>query len=239
MAHFQRRVAELFLIGKVPNCPEGVTMRALLANLLNCAPMRVSKKYTGELVAGKHAYRVVSYDLAEEIVLNPGVVSVFRTIHLFVRKDASQSESLERISGVGLHFKLTFQPKLSHILPEGGAAARRSVPQIGRGRRLGPQDEPTRHVEPDHTTRGQETDGARPVEGDLRGRDERLFRGGARSGSGARRGSAERVRLDERRRARRGRWRRRCRRRVTRPGASVCRIACALRERERESATEK
>jgi len=33
-------VGKLFVAGRVPNCPEGTTLRALLADLLNCAPMR-------------------------------------------------------------------------------------------------------------------------------------------------------------------------------------------------------
>ena len=44
-------MAELFKTGRVPNCPEG-TMRALLADLLNCAPMRSRKN---SLVKGPSA----------------------------------------------------------------------------------------------------------------------------------------------------------------------------------------
>lgn len=52
---YAEKVAELFKTGRVPNCPEGTTMRALLADLLNCAPMRVSKKFSGERAIGAHA----------------------------------------------------------------------------------------------------------------------------------------------------------------------------------------
>ena len=41
-------------------------MRALLADLLNCAPMRVSKKFSGERAIGKCSYKRSSADLDEE-----------------------------------------------------------------------------------------------------------------------------------------------------------------------------
>ena len=57
---YAEKVAELFKTGRVPNCPEGTTMRALLADLLNCAPMRVSKKFSGERAIGKCSYKRLS-----------------------------------------------------------------------------------------------------------------------------------------------------------------------------------
>ena len=63
---YAEKVAELFKTGRVPNCPEGTTMRALLADLLNCAPMRVSKKFSGERAIGKCSYKRSSADLDEE-----------------------------------------------------------------------------------------------------------------------------------------------------------------------------
>ena len=63
---YAEKVAELFKTGRVPNCPEGTTMRALLAELLNCAPMRVSKKFSGERAIGKCSYKRSSADLDEE-----------------------------------------------------------------------------------------------------------------------------------------------------------------------------
>uniref|UniRef100_A0A7S3JWH6 Uncharacterized protein n=1 Tax=Aureoumbra lagunensis TaxID=44058 RepID=A0A7S3JWH6_9STRA len=55
------KVKELFMIGKIPYCPEEITLRALLAKLLNCTPMRVSKKYTKENALGKWVYRQAIY----------------------------------------------------------------------------------------------------------------------------------------------------------------------------------
>ena len=39
---YAEKVAELFKTGRVPNCPEGTTMRALLADLLNCCLLYTS-----------------------------------------------------------------------------------------------------------------------------------------------------------------------------------------------------
>ena len=55
---YASRVAECFDAGTLPNCPSGATLRSLLAVLLNCHPMRVSKKYGA--VAGKRGYRHVA-----------------------------------------------------------------------------------------------------------------------------------------------------------------------------------
>lgn len=63
---YAEKVAALFKTGRVPNCPEGLTMRALLADLLNCAPMRVSKKFSGERAIGKCSYKRVQDDLSKE-----------------------------------------------------------------------------------------------------------------------------------------------------------------------------
>lgn len=63
---YAEKVAALFKTGRVPNCPEGLTMRALLADLLNCAPMRVSKKFSGERAIGKCSYKRVQEDLSKE-----------------------------------------------------------------------------------------------------------------------------------------------------------------------------
>ena len=45
---YAERVSDLYRQGKLPNCPDGTTLRSLLATLLNCQPMRISKKYSGE-----------------------------------------------------------------------------------------------------------------------------------------------------------------------------------------------
>jgi hypothetical protein len=44
---YAERVSDLYRQGKLPNCPDGTTLRSLLATLLNCQPMRISKKLCG------------------------------------------------------------------------------------------------------------------------------------------------------------------------------------------------
>ena len=56
------KVFELFNAGSVPNCPEGTMFRSLLVGLLNCAPMRVSKKFFGVRAIGKQGYKRVVDD---------------------------------------------------------------------------------------------------------------------------------------------------------------------------------
>jgi len=63
---YAEKVAELFKTGRVPNCPEGVTLRALLVDLLNCEPMRISKEFSGERSMGKCKYRQTKGNLADE-----------------------------------------------------------------------------------------------------------------------------------------------------------------------------
>ncbi len=59
---YATRVADLYRAGSLPNVPDGITLRILLSKLLNCQPMRVSKKYSGESWShhGKRPYRHVA-----------------------------------------------------------------------------------------------------------------------------------------------------------------------------------
>lgn len=50
-------VRELFIKGEIPDCREGVTLRVLMAELLNCTPMRISKKFNRAKALGKVEYR--------------------------------------------------------------------------------------------------------------------------------------------------------------------------------------
>ncbi len=56
---YATRVADLYRAGSLPNVPDGITLRILLSKLLNCQPMRVSKKYSGESWShhGKRPFR--------------------------------------------------------------------------------------------------------------------------------------------------------------------------------------
>lgn len=59
-------VKDLFLRGKVPHCREGVTLRMLLAAVLNCTAMRVSKKYAKKKALGKVEYHQAHAGLDDE-----------------------------------------------------------------------------------------------------------------------------------------------------------------------------
>lgn len=64
---YASKISEFFASGRLPNCPEGMTLRSLLVNLLNCAPMRVSKKFSGEKGVGKRAYKHAHGSLDKEM----------------------------------------------------------------------------------------------------------------------------------------------------------------------------
>ena len=72
---YANHVTKLFLLGKVPNCPDGTTLRTLLASLLNCLPLRVSKKH-GKLPIGKKRGYCHSLDetIDDETVVRRGRV---------------------------------------------------------------------------------------------------------------------------------------------------------------------
>ena len=57
------RVCTLLMDNNIPT-QEGITLRVLLSRLLNCQPMRVSKKYSGEAWAthGKRPYTPARYE---------------------------------------------------------------------------------------------------------------------------------------------------------------------------------
>ena len=57
------RVSTLLMDNNIPT-QEGITLRVLLSRLLNCQPMRVSKKYSGEAWAthGKRPYTPARYE---------------------------------------------------------------------------------------------------------------------------------------------------------------------------------
>jgi hypothetical protein len=48
-AYANRLIAQ-FENGTLPDCAEGSTLRSYLARKLNCAPMRISKKFAGQCI---------------------------------------------------------------------------------------------------------------------------------------------------------------------------------------------
>ena len=53
---FANQVIAHFHAGVLPNCDNGATLRALLAELLHCSPMRISKKFAGDGAIGKRTF---------------------------------------------------------------------------------------------------------------------------------------------------------------------------------------
>ena len=56
---FAQKVIGYFHQGVLPNCDNGSTLRALLASLLHCSPMRISKKFAGDGAIGKRTFTKV------------------------------------------------------------------------------------------------------------------------------------------------------------------------------------
>ena len=51
-----------FELGLLPDCEEGATLRSYLAHKLNCAPMRISKKFAGKCI-GKVSFLLLIFSL--------------------------------------------------------------------------------------------------------------------------------------------------------------------------------
>ena len=81
---------------------EGITLRVLLSRLLNCQPMRVSKKYSGEAWAthGKRPYTPARY---EAVPSQPDAAELGRlegAFHRSLRPGAQLTTSLLGTSGL-------------------------------------------------------------------------------------------------------------------------------------------
>lgn len=53
---FANRLIQDFELGLLLDCENGCTLRSYLARKLNCAPMRISKKFAGQCI-GKHVFQ--------------------------------------------------------------------------------------------------------------------------------------------------------------------------------------
>jgi hypothetical protein len=53
---YTEHLIALFVKGALSDCEEGTTLRAYLSEMLNCKPMRITKKYTTEIYDGKLLY---------------------------------------------------------------------------------------------------------------------------------------------------------------------------------------
>jgi hypothetical protein len=53
---YSEHLIQLFVKGSLPDCRAGTTLRAYLAEKLNCKPMRITKKYSTDIYDGKLLY---------------------------------------------------------------------------------------------------------------------------------------------------------------------------------------
>ena len=95
------RVSTLLMDNNIPT-QEGITLRVLLSRLLNCQPMRVSKKYSGEAWAthGKRPYTPARY---EAVPSQPDAAELGRlegAFHRSLRPGAQLTTSLLGTSGL-------------------------------------------------------------------------------------------------------------------------------------------
>ena len=65
---YAKALISAFLEGLMPGVTDGTTLRAFLAQKLNCAPMRITKKLAGATL-GKAAFHRRGY-LTEELVVS-------------------------------------------------------------------------------------------------------------------------------------------------------------------------
>ena len=93
---YAARVSDLYRRGVLPNCPEGITLRVLLAKLLNCQPMRVSKKYSGEAWAthGKRPYTPARFRAAPDESALTELWALEQSFHRSLRPGARLTMSL-------------------------------------------------------------------------------------------------------------------------------------------------
>ena len=75
---FANQVIAHFHAGVLPNCDNGATLRALLAELLHCSPMRISKKFAGDGAIGGNGG--ITGDVQRRMLATPIWISCERKI---------------------------------------------------------------------------------------------------------------------------------------------------------------
>lgn len=63
---YAEKIRSTFRKGQIADCPENITLRTLLSLVLNCSPMRVSKKYAKEKALGKCEYHFINGSEVEQ-----------------------------------------------------------------------------------------------------------------------------------------------------------------------------
>jgi len=88
---FANRLISEFESGSLGDCEDGCTLRSYLARKLNCAPMRISKKFAGQCI-GKHAF------LRKEMfpaAYGPGELGHFRQTRPPQEQEQEQGQGVE------------------------------------------------------------------------------------------------------------------------------------------------
>lgn len=67
--NYANKLVYEFRIGYIP-LSDGITMRTFLSKLLNCDPMRISKKFVGNNCIGKQVYKRRTVDMPDNYLLN-------------------------------------------------------------------------------------------------------------------------------------------------------------------------
>lgn len=61
---FANKLIVKFELGTLIDCPEGSTLRSYLSKKLNCAPMRISKKFAGQCIGKVIIFYIPVYNIA-------------------------------------------------------------------------------------------------------------------------------------------------------------------------------
>ena len=74
--------------GRLPNVPDNTSLRVLLSNVLNCSPMRISKKFSGRNALPRGRYRRAA-DPDPEAAIIERLRALERAFHRCVRDDGA------------------------------------------------------------------------------------------------------------------------------------------------------
>ena len=156
--------------GRLPNVPDNTSLRVLLSTVLNCSPMRITKKFSGRNALPRGRYRRTAAPEPAAVWKSnfgrptPSTRRAFRSCVCamawrFHAIDATLSPWPRRLDGVEAHEgpRNISQDNLTHWListqargPRAAPDARARVPPARPGRRREADDEPLRHVRPAH-----------------------------------------------------------------------------------------
>lgn len=151
---FANRLIEEFKAGLLP-LTDGTTLRTFLSKLLNCDPMRISKKFVGENCIGKQVFRHASSDIKDGAVTAERMERSKRELAELERKfldrllsNNSSTPSYAPQDSNNDSDRRNKKAKLSHIptSPRGGATVS-NVPQPHQ-QHLNSKQQPRRDMPP-------------------------------------------------------------------------------------------